>query len=66
MNYQVEKAEKSTLKITITLDQAEWEQAQQDAYNKTKGKYSVPGFRKGKVPKKVLERPPPLTLPAKT
>jgi len=55
MNYQVEKAEKSTLKITITLDQAEWEQAQQDAYNKTKGKYSVPGFRKGKVPKKVLE-----------
>lgn len=55
MNYQVEKAEKSTLKITITLDQAEWEQAQQDAYNKTKGKYSVPGFRKGKAPKKVLE-----------
>lgn len=55
MNYKFEKAEKSTVKITITLDAAEWSAAQQDAYNKTKGKYALPGFRKGKVPMKVLE-----------
>ena len=55
MNYKFEKAEKSTVKISITLDAAEWSAAQQDAYNKTKGKYALPGFRKGKVPRKVLE-----------
>lgn len=55
MNYKFEKAEKSTVKISITLDAAEWSAAQQDAYNKTKGKYALPGFRKGKVPMKVLE-----------
>lgn len=55
MNYKFEKAEKSTVKISITLDAADWSAAQQDAYNKTKGKYALPGFRKGKVPMKVLE-----------
>lgn len=55
MNYKFEKAEKSTVKISITLDAAKWSAAQQDAYNKTKGKYALPGFRKGKVPMKVLE-----------
>lgn len=55
MNYKFEKAEKSTVKISITLDAAEWSAAQQDSYNKTKGKYALPGFRKGKVPMKVLE-----------
>ena len=55
MNYKFEKAEKSTVKLFITLDAKEWEQAQVDAYNKTKGKYSMQGFRKGKVPMKVLE-----------
>ncbi|PWM70232.1 MAG: trigger factor [Bacillota bacterium] len=55
MNYKFEKAEKSTVKISITLDAAEWSAAQTDAYNKTKGKYALPGFRKGKVPMRVLE-----------
>ena len=55
MNYKFEKAEKSTVKITITLTQKEWEAAQVSAYEHTKGRYSVPGFRKGKVPMKVLE-----------
>lgn len=55
MNYKFEKAEKSTVKISITLDAAEWSAAQTEAYNKTKGKYALPGFRKGKVPMKVLE-----------
>lgn len=55
MEYKVEKAEKSTVKISITLNKEEWEAAQVAAYNKTKGRYSLPGFRKGKVPMKMLE-----------
>ena len=55
MKYNFEKAEKSTVKVHIELDSAEWAKAQVDAYNKNKNKFSVPGFRKGKVPMKVLE-----------
>ena len=55
MKYTFEKAKKSTVKINIDLTAKEWKEAIESAYNKTKGKYSVPGFRKGKVPQKVLE-----------
>ncbi|MBQ9485258.1 MAG: trigger factor [Clostridia bacterium] len=55
MKYTFEKAEKSTVKITITLSATEWKDAISSAYEKTKGKYSLPGFRKGKVPKHLLE-----------
>ena len=55
MKYTFEKAEKSTVKITIDLTAKEWQAAIEEAYQKTKGRYSMPGFRKGKVPKKVLE-----------
>ncbi len=55
MKYTFEKAEKSTVKITIDLTAKEWQTAIESAYEKTKGRYSMPGFRKGKVPKKVLE-----------
>ena len=55
MKYTFEKAEKSTVKITITLSANEWKDAISAAYEKTKGKYSLPGFRKGKVPKHLLE-----------
>ena len=56
MNYRVEKGEKSTVKIYITLDKTEWAEANTAAYNKTKGKYSLQGFRKGHVPKSILEK----------
>ena len=55
MKYTFEKGEKSTIKLTIELNKEEWKGAIDLAYEKTKGRYSVPGFRKGKVPKKVLE-----------
>lgn len=55
MKYTFEKAEKSTVKITIDLTAQEWQAAITAAYEKTKGRYSMPGFRKGKVPKKVIE-----------
>lgn len=55
MKYTFKKAEKSTVKITITLTAEEWKAAISAAYEKTKSKYSLPGFRKGKVPKHLLE-----------
>ena len=55
MKYTFEKGEKSTVKFTINITAKEWAESIDAAYEKTKGKYSLPGFRKGKVPKKVLE-----------
>ena len=56
MKYAIEKGEKSTVKIAVTLTTKEWDEAQLLAYNKTKNKYSVQGFRKGHVPKAVIEQ----------
>jgi trigger factor len=55
MNYTKQNAEKSTVKLTITFSKEEWSGAIDKAYLKTRGKYTVPGFRKGKAPKAVLE-----------
>lgn len=55
MKYQVETAEKSTVKITITFTPEEWAAANDKAYLQTRKKYAVNGFRKGKAPKHVLE-----------
>lgn len=55
MNYTTAPAEKSTVKVTITYSKEEWDDAVNKAYARTRGKYSVPGFRKGKAPKPVLE-----------
>ena len=56
MKYTVEQGEKSTVKVAVTLTAKEWNEAQTVAYNKTKGKYQVQGFRKGHVPKAVIEQ----------
>ena len=55
MNYTYAAAEKSTVKLTITFSGEEWKNAIDKAYAKTRGKYTVPGFRKGKAPKSVVE-----------
>ena len=49
MNYTQAAGEKSTVKLTITFSEEEWEEAISKAYVKTRGKYTVPGFRKRKV-----------------
>lgn len=54
MNYTVAASEKSTVKITMTFDAAEWAAANDKAYLQNRSKYVVNGFRKGKVPKHVL------------
>ena len=55
MKYTTKAAEKSTVKITIKFDGEEWKKALSDAYMKTRHKYTVNGFRKGKAPKNVIE-----------
>ncbi len=55
MKYTTKAAEKSTVKITIKFDGEEWKAAQQSAYAKTRGKFAINGFRKGKAPKHVIE-----------
>ena len=57
MKYNLKKSEKKKnfveLEVVLTIE--EWEKEVQDAYNRTKGKYSVEGFRKGKAPRRVIE-----------
>lgn len=55
MNNTVEKLDQSQIKFSYTASADEYQQAVATAYNKTKGKYSVPGFRKGHAPRKVIE-----------
>ena len=55
MSYTIEKLEKSRVKFTFDVDAETFGKAVVAAYNKTKHKYSVPGFRKGHVPMKVIE-----------
>ena len=56
MSLKVEKLEKNMAKLTIEVSADEFSKALEDAYQKNKSKISVPGFRKGKVPKKMIEQ----------
>lgn len=55
MKYTTKAAEKSTVKITMEFDGTEWKDALNKAYLKTKGRFAVNGFRKGKAPRNVIE-----------
>lgn len=56
MSLQVEKLEKNTAKLTIEVPAEQFEKAIMNAYNKNKGKFNVPGFRKGKVPFTMIKK----------
>ena len=56
MSLQVEKLENNTAKLTIEVPAEELDQAIMKAYNKNKGKFNIPGFRKGKVPYAMVEK----------
>lgn len=56
MSVQVEKLENSMAKLTIEASADELEKALQNAYLKNKNKISIPGFRKGKVPRQMIEK----------
>ena len=56
MSVQVEKLEKSMAKLTITVEAAKFDAAVDSAYQKNKGKIALPGFRKGKAPRAMIEK----------
>lgn len=56
MSYEIVKKENSEITIKATVGKDEFEKAVQAAYNKNKGKFNVPGFRKGKVPRSIIEK----------
>lgn len=55
MSVQVEKLEKNMAKLTIEVPAAEFEAAMQEAYLKNRKRIALPGFRKGKVPRAMIE-----------
>ena len=56
MSVQVENLEHNMAKLTIEVSADELEKAMETAYQKEKNKISVPGFRKGKVPRAMIEK----------
>lgn len=56
MSVQVEKLEKSMAKITIEVASEKFDTALEQAYQKNKGKIAMPGFRKGKAPRAMIEK----------
>lgn len=56
MGLQVEKLENNMARLTIEVAAEELEKAIESAYQKNKNKISLPGFRKGKAPRKMLEQ----------
>ena len=56
MSLQVEKLEKNMAKLTIEVSADDLEKALQSAYKKQKNRISLPGFRKGKVPRQMIEK----------
>lgn len=56
MSLQVENMDKNMAKLTITVPAQEVEKAIQSAYLKNRGKMNIPGFRKGKAPRQIIEK----------
>ena len=54
MNYNIEE-KKGEVKIDFELNAKEWDDAVNKAYLKNKSKYTIPGFRKGQAPRKMIE-----------
>lgn len=56
MSFTVENLEKNMAKLTIEVSAEDFEKALQRAYEKNKGKITLNGFRKGKVPRQMIEK----------
>ncbi len=56
MSVQVENMEKNLAKLTVQVSAEELEKAIQQAFLKNKNRFNVPGFRKGKVPRQMIEK----------
>ncbi|MCD4712970.1 MAG: trigger factor [Clostridiales bacterium] len=56
MNYEIVKKENSEVTMKITVSDEAFQKAVQAEYNKSKGKFNIPGFRKGKAPRSIIEK----------
>lgn len=56
MNVKVENAEKNVVQLEIEVDSDKFEQGMQKSYLKNAKKFNIPGFRKGKAPRSIVER----------
>ena len=56
MSYKITKREKNNLELEITIDAEKWEECVEKTYEEEKSRFSVQGFRKGKAPRKVIEK----------
>ena len=56
MKANIENLENNKIKLEIEVDVERFDQAMQKAYLKNRGHITIPGFRKGKAPRKVIER----------
>ncbi len=55
MNTELIKKENNEVTLKLTIGNDQFEEANKKAYDKLKGKFSIPGFRKGKAPRKLIE-----------
>lgn len=56
MNVKIEKPEKNVVKLEITVDSQVFEECMDKAFYRNKHKFNIPGFRKGKAPRSIVER----------
>ena len=56
MSVQVEKLEKNMAKLTVEVSAEDFKAAIKKAFNKNKNRFSIPGFRKGKAPRAMIEK----------
>lgn len=56
MSYKITKKEKNNVELEITITPERWEECVEQTYQEDKNKFSVQGFRKGKAPRKVIEK----------
>lgn len=56
MEYKINKKSELTQELKITINAEEWKKAVERVYEQQKGKYSLEGWRKGKVPQKIIEK----------
>ena len=55
MGAVLEKKENNKVSFKFELEADEFERALQETYNKNRGRFNIPGFRKGKAPRKIIE-----------
>ncbi|SCZ09889.1 trigger factor [Alkaliphilus peptidifermentans] len=55
MNSEIIKQEENKITLKLVVEAADFEKAIDKAYNKMKSRFNIPGFRKGKAPRKIIE-----------